>query len=99
MSKRVSPKVGMVVKVEMSGNRYNALDSDGNKLTSYIRTGTRKKAYHAGMALECREVDCCGLAGLDVGVARQRRVFRGVRGHEIVDLAQLFKEKSRLRAR
>ena len=55
MSKRVSPKVGMVVKVEMSGNRYNALDSDGNKLTSYIRTGTRKKAYHAGMALECRE--------------------------------------------
>ena len=55
MSKRVSPKVGMVVKVEMSGNRYNAFDSDGNKLTSYIRTGTRKKAYHAGMALECRE--------------------------------------------
>ncbi len=45
----------MVVKVEMSGNRYNAFDSDGNKLTSYIRTGTRKKAYHAGMALECRE--------------------------------------------
>ena len=45
----------MVVKVEMSGNRYNAFDSDGNKLTSYIRTGTRKKAYHASMALECRE--------------------------------------------
>jgi len=55
MSKRIPPKIGMVVKVEMSGNRYNAFDSDGNKLTSYIRTGTRKKAYHAGMALECRE--------------------------------------------
>jgi len=55
MNKRIPPKIGMVVKVEMSGNRYNAFDSDGNKLTSYIRTGTRKKAYHAGMALECRE--------------------------------------------
>jgi len=49
------PKVGTVVKIEMSGNRYNAFDSDGNKLTSHIRTGTRKGAYTAGMALECRE--------------------------------------------
>ncbi len=39
----------------MSGNRYNAFDSDGNKLTSHIRTGTRKSAYMKGMALECRE--------------------------------------------
>ena len=39
----------------MSGNRYNAFDSDGNKLTSHIRTGTRKSAYNADMALECRE--------------------------------------------
>ena len=55
MSKRVPPKIGTVVKIEMSGNRYNAVDSDGNKLTSYIRTGTRKGAYMKGMALECRE--------------------------------------------
>ena len=49
------PTIGTIVKVEMSGNRYNAWDSDGNKLTSHIRTGTRKGAYNAGMALECRE--------------------------------------------
>ena len=54
MSKK-SPKIGTVVKIEMSGNRYNAFDSDGNKLTSFIRTGTRKSAYKAGSALECRE--------------------------------------------
>ena len=54
MSKK-SPKIGTVVKIEMSGNRYNAFDSDGNKLTSFIRTGTRKSAYLAGSALECRE--------------------------------------------
>ena len=52
---RKSPKVGVIVKVVKNGNRYNAVDSDGNKYTSYIRTGTRKKAYMAGMALECRE--------------------------------------------
>jgi len=49
------PTIGTVVKIEMSGNRYNAFDSDGNKLTSHIRTGTRKSAFNAGMALECRE--------------------------------------------
>ena len=49
------PKIGTIVKIEMSGNRYNAFDSDGNKLTSHIRTGTRKSAYMKGMALECRE--------------------------------------------
>ena len=54
MSKK-SPKIGTVVKIEMSGNRYNAFDSDGNKLTSFIRTGTRKSAYKADSALECRE--------------------------------------------
>jgi len=53
--KRNPPKVGTVVKIEMSGNRYNAFDSDGNKLTPFIRTGTRKSAYMAGSALECRE--------------------------------------------
>ncbi len=49
------PTVGTIVKIEMSGNRYNAFDSDGNKLTSHIRTGTRKGAFNANMALECRE--------------------------------------------
>ena len=54
-SNKTNPPFGTVVKVEMSGNRYNAFDKDGNKLTSHIGTGTRKKAYNAGMALECRE--------------------------------------------
>ena len=44
-----------VVKIEMSGNRYNAWDVDGNKLTSEISTSTRKGAFDAGMALEKRE--------------------------------------------
>lgn len=44
-----------VVKIEMSGNRYNAWDIDGNKLTSEISTSTRKGAFEAGMALEKRE--------------------------------------------
>jgi len=45
----------VVVKIEMSGNRYNAWDFDGNKLTSEISTSTRKSAFEAGMALEKRE--------------------------------------------
>ena len=44
----------VVVKIEMSGNRYNAFDFDGNKYTSEISTSTRKKAYNKGMALELR---------------------------------------------
>ena len=44
----------VVVKVEKSGNRYNAWDSSGKKWTSEIGTGTRKKAFKAGMALEQR---------------------------------------------
>ena len=43
-----------IVKIEMSGNRYNAWDVDGNKLTSEISTSTRKSAYEAGMCLEKR---------------------------------------------
>jgi MoxR-like ATPase len=49
------PKFGTVVQVVKSGNRFNAWDNDGNKLTSYIGTSTRKSAFEAGMALECRE--------------------------------------------
>ena len=44
----------LVVKIEMSGNRYNAYDSEGKKFTSEISTGTRKSAYLAGKALEQR---------------------------------------------
>ncbi len=44
----------IVVKIEMSGNRYNAFDSDGNKYTSEIGTSTRKGAYEKSMALERR---------------------------------------------
>jgi MoxR-like ATPase len=54
-TKLKSPSVGTVVKVVKNGNRFNAVDNDGNKYTSYIRTGTRKKAFSAGMALEMRE--------------------------------------------
>ena len=45
----------VIVKIEKTGNRYNAFDSDGEKFTSKISTGTRKKAFKAGMALEKRE--------------------------------------------
>ena len=44
----------VVVKIEMSGNRYNAFDFDGNKYTSEIGTATRKGAFDNGMALERR---------------------------------------------
>ena len=45
----------LVVKIEKSGNRFNAWDVDGNKLTSEISTSTRKGAFEAGTALEKRE--------------------------------------------
>ena len=44
----------VVVKVEMSGNRFNAWDKDGKKWTSEINTSTRKNAFNKGMALERR---------------------------------------------
>jgi len=44
----------VVVRMEKSGNRFNAFDSDGNKYTSEIGTSTRKGAYEKGMALERR---------------------------------------------
>ena len=31
----------VVVKIEKSGNRFNAWDSDGNKFTSQISTSTK----------------------------------------------------------
>ena len=48
-------KNSVVVKIEMSGNRYNAFSADGTKYTSAIGTGTRKRAFENGMALERRE--------------------------------------------
>ena len=44
----------VIVKIEKSGNRYNAWDADGKKWTSDITTGARKKAYANGTALERR---------------------------------------------
>jgi len=44
----------IVVRVEKSGNRFNAFDANGVKYTSQITTGARKKAYENGMALEQR---------------------------------------------
>ena len=35
----------IVVKIEKSGNRFNAYDSDGNKYTSEIGTSTRKECF------------------------------------------------------
>ena len=44
----------LVVRIEKSGNRFNAWASDGTNYTSEIGTGTRKGAYEKGMALERR---------------------------------------------
>ena len=44
----------VVVRIEKSGNRYNAWSADGTKWTHDITTGARKKAYANGMALERR---------------------------------------------
>ena len=50
MSKqKLTPDV--VVKVEKSGNRYNAWDTDGVKRTSEITSGCRKNAFNGGYLL------------------------------------------------
>ena len=41
----------MVCKVEKSGNRYNAYNSDGVKMTSEITTGCRKNAFNGDYLL------------------------------------------------
>jgi len=43
-----------VVKIVKSGVRFNAFDSKGQKFTSQITTGARKKAFANNMALEQR---------------------------------------------
>ena len=50
MSKqKLTPDV--VVKIEKSGNRYNAWDTDGVKRTSEITSGCRKNAYNGNYLL------------------------------------------------
>ena len=44
-------KQTIIAKVVKSGNRFNAFDRDGNKITGKIPTGPRKIAYEAGKAL------------------------------------------------
>ena len=44
----------VVVRIEKSGNRFNAWDTDGNKYTSQISIGARKKAFENNTALEQR---------------------------------------------
>ena len=46
----------IVVRIEKSGNRFNAWDADGNKYTSQISIGARKKAYENNTALEQRVI-------------------------------------------
>ena len=47
-------KNSVIVRIEKSGNRFNAWSADGTKYTSQIGTSTRKGAYKKGMALEQR---------------------------------------------
>mgnify|MGYP001352442891 CR=1 FL=1 len=50
MSKqKLTPDV--VVRIEKSGNRFNAWDTDGNKRTSEITSGCRKRAHAGGYLL------------------------------------------------
>ena len=41
----------LIVKIEKSGNRFNAWDTDGIKRTSEITTGARKRAFEGGYLL------------------------------------------------
>ena len=48
---KLKPTPTAICRVEKSGNRYNAWDTDGTKRTSEITTGARKKAYEGGYLL------------------------------------------------
>ena len=54
MIKKEKSMNNVVCKIEKSGNRYNAWSADGTKWTSEIGTGTRKRAFEEGMAIERR---------------------------------------------
>ena len=47
-------KQGTIVRVEKSGNRFNAFDSNGKKYTGVITSTTRKHAFQNGNAIEYR---------------------------------------------
>ena len=52
MSKQTKTNLpDVVVKIEKSGVRFNAWDTDGVKRTSEITTGARKKAYNGNYLL------------------------------------------------
>ena len=48
-NKNLTPDV--IVRIDKSGNRYNAWDTDGVKRTSEITSGCRKNAYNGGYLL------------------------------------------------
>jgi nitric oxide reductase NorQ protein len=48
---KLKPTPTAVCRVEKSGNRYNAWDTDGNKRTSEITTGARKRAFEGDYLL------------------------------------------------
>ena len=48
---KLKPTPTDVCRVEKSGNRFNAWDTNGNKRTSEITTGARKRAYEGGYLL------------------------------------------------
>ena len=48
---KLKPTPTAVCRIEKSGNRYNAWDTDGNKRTSEITTGARKKAFEGDYLL------------------------------------------------
>ena len=50
MSKQIKTPLE-VVKIEKSGNRYNAWDTNGVKRTSDITTGARKRAFEGNYLL------------------------------------------------
>ncbi len=53
----------IVVRVEKSGNRFNAFDANGVKYTSQITTGARKKAFNNNMALEHVSINLVRIIG------------------------------------
>jgi nitric oxide reductase NorQ protein len=48
---KLKPTPTAVCRVEKSGNRFNAWDTDGNKRTSEITTGARKRAFEGNYLL------------------------------------------------
>ena len=54
MIKKEKTMNNVICKIEKSCNRYNAWSADGTKWTSEIGTGTRKRAFEEGMAIERR---------------------------------------------